>query len=197
MQKLCKKSHSNPGNKIHWPRACWRLAQSELLVPRKSVQSIQLHQAWALCAKNTLVITPWLLAPDSSFPTLPSTKTVQGAIPSKWLQTAVNTQHVPHWQPFPKTVIGNPPPFKTVSAAIQELLYPYLVPNNFTWLIKNLRGTWNECQSGLKKYNLLKDLKDNRRKQDCLAFNFQSMCWKSENTSFLFPDLTDFLTSLK
>lgn len=88
---------------------------------------------------------PWLLAPDSSFPTLPITKTVQGAIPSKWLQTAVNTQHVPHWQPFPKKVIGNPPPFKTVSAAIQELLYPYLVPNTFTWLIKNLRGMWNEC----------------------------------------------------
>lgn len=94
VQKLCSKSHSSPGNKFHWPRACWR---TELLVPRKSVQSIQLHQQWAACAKN-----PWLSAPDSSFPTLPNTKTVQGAIPTKWLQTAVSTRHLPHWQLFLK-----------------------------------------------------------------------------------------------
>lgn len=110
VQKLCSKSHSNPGNKLHWPRACWRLAQSELLVPGKPVQSIQLHQAWALCAKK-----PCSSAPNSSFPTLPNTRTVQGAIPTKWLQTAANTQHLPHWQPFPKTVIGDLSPFKTES----------------------------------------------------------------------------------
>lgn len=141
VQKLCSKSHSNTGNKLYWPRVCWRLAQSELLVPRKSVQSIQLHQPWALCAKTPwLVISIWFFLPNS-----PNTKTAQGAIPTKWLQSCKHTTSAP------LTVIGNPAPFKTVSAAIQELLYPYLVPNSFMWLIQNLTGTWGVFQSGLKK----------------------------------------------
>lgn len=44
-------------------------------------------------------------------------------------------------------------------------------------------------QSGLKETHLPKDLKVNRKKQDCLAFNFQRHVLKAGKTSFLFPTL--------
>lgn len=48
---------------------------------------------------------------------------------------------------------------------------------------------WGMFQSGLKKWHLPKDLRINRRKQDCLAFKFQRHVLKSGKSSFHFPDL--------